>query len=307
MEQGDLREASRVVSLAFGTFLGAPDPERFWADRNYVYTRWHGRTGDAVVAEVRGRLVGSNFGTNWGSFGFFGPLTIHPDFWDRGIAQQLLAPTMDLFAEWRVRESGLFTFAHSAKHVGLYQKFGYWPRYLTAIMSKTVQGPPGSAGRLWRFSTLNENDRNAALNECGKLTDAIFDGLDVNREIRSVQHQKLGDMVLLWDGDALEGFAICHCGEGTEAGIGRCYIKFAAVQPGPHAPVLFERLLDVCEVLAVEQQTSRIEAGVNLSGVDAYLKLKASGFRTDIQGVAMHKPDLPGFNRPDVLVIDDWR
>ena len=29
-----------------------------------------------------------------------------------------------------------------AKHVGLYQKFGYWPRYLTAIMTRTPQAQP---------------------------------------------------------------------------------------------------------------------------------------------------------------------
>jgi hypothetical protein len=31
------------------------------------------------------------------------------------------------------------------------------------------------------------------------------------------------------------------------------------------------------------------------------------GFRTDIQGVAMHKPDSPAYNRPGVFVVDDWR
>jgi hypothetical protein len=45
--------------------------------------------------------------------------------------------TMAIFDRRGVRHTGLFTFAQSAKHVGLYQKFGYWPRYLTAIMTRT--------------------------------------------------------------------------------------------------------------------------------------------------------------------------
>jgi GNAT superfamily N-acetyltransferase len=304
MREADLAEAGQIVRLAFGTFLGVPDLESFWADRDYLRTRWHGKTGEGVVAEGDGRLVGSNFATVWGSFGFFGPLTIRPEFWDRGIAQRLLAPTMDIFAKCGVRESGLFTFAQSAKHVGLYQKFGYWPRYLTALMSKVVKGPSGA---ITKYSALRENDRAAALNESRKLTDSIFDGLDVSCEIRSVHQQNLGDTVLLWGGGSVEGFAVCHCGEGTEAGRGSCYIKFAAVPPGPHAPVAFERLLDACQSLAWERKTPRIQAGMNLSRVDAFLQMQARGYRTDVQGVAMHKPDLPGFNRPDVFVIDDWR
>ena len=31
------------------------------------------------------------------------------------------------------------------------------------------------------------------------------------------------------------------------------------------------------------------------------------GFRTDIQGVAMHRPNEPGYSRPGVYLIDDWR
>ena len=34
-----------------------------------------------------GKLIGSNFIANWGSVGFFGPLTIHPDYWGKGITR----------------------------------------------------------------------------------------------------------------------------------------------------------------------------------------------------------------------------
>jgi hypothetical protein len=33
----------------------------------------------------------------------------------------------------------------------------------------------------------------------------------------------------------------------------------------------------------------------------------AHGLRTDIQGVAMHRHNEPGYNRPGVFLIDDWR
>ena len=123
--------------MAFGTFMGVPDPETFSADCEYIFTRWHADPGAALAAEVDGRLAGSNFAANWGSFGLFGRLTVRPQLWDRHIAQALLSPTIDLFRDqWGVREAGLFTFfTQSQARWTVFQKFGFWPRFLTAIMS----------------------------------------------------------------------------------------------------------------------------------------------------------------------------
>src|SRR3984893_4828090 len=39
LAERDLPEAERIFRVAFGTFLGVPEPETFWADRDYVYGR----------------------------------------------------------------------------------------------------------------------------------------------------------------------------------------------------------------------------------------------------------------------------
>jgi RimJ/RimL family protein N-acetyltransferase len=304
MQEADLVEARRIFRVAFGTFIGVPNPEAFWADREYVFTRWRTNPGAALIAEVKGKLAGSNFVTNWGSFGFFGPLTVLPEFWDQHIAQRLLGPTMDFFEQWGVQEIGLFTFAYSPKHIGLYQKFGFWPRFLTAIMSKGLNG----RGVSWvNYSALDGDGQGQAMSAWRGLTDSIYEGLDVISEIRSVKDQKLGETLLLWGGDSLDAFAVCHCGEGTEAGRDTCFVKFAAVRPGPGAEDTFECLLDACETFAAERGLKRMEAGVNLNRSQAYRQMLRRGFRTDIQGVAMHRPDSPAYNRPDVFVVDDWR
>jgi GNAT superfamily N-acetyltransferase len=75
----------------------------------------------AFGAELDGELVGSNFATRWGSVGLFGPVSVHPDLWDQDIGQRLMEPVMACFRTWGVQHAGLFTFAHSPKHVGLYQ------------------------------------------------------------------------------------------------------------------------------------------------------------------------------------------
>jgi GNAT superfamily N-acetyltransferase len=305
MRESDLAAARRIVRLAFGTYLGAPNPENFWPDLDYAGTRWRADPASALAAEVAGTLVGSNFATRWGSFAFFGPLTIQPSSWNQGIAQRLLAATMDLFEEWGVRDAGLFTFAHSTRHVHLYQKFGFWPRFLTAILSKSVDGPKLPAPAM--YSKVEESQRSQVLDACRALTNSIYDGLDVTREIRAAADQALGETLVIWDGDALDAFAVCHCGEGTEAGAGNCYVKFAAVKPGTHAEKAFGRLLDACEALASARGLGRVVAGVNLNRSRAYRALLERGYRADAQGVAMHRPDSPAYNRPDVFIVDDWR
>src|SRR3982074_274432 len=132
LEEGDLDAADRVMRMAFGTFLGAPDPMMVFGDADYVRSRFAAEPSWAVAAELDGELVGSNFAARWGSFGFFGPLTVRPELWDRGIASKLMEPIMEMFdARWQVRQAGLFTFPDSPKHVGLYKKFGFAPQQLT--------------------------------------------------------------------------------------------------------------------------------------------------------------------------------
>jgi hypothetical protein len=306
LREDELDEADRIVRLAFGTFLGLPDPLAFMGDAGFVRTRWRADPAAAHVAEVGGELVGSNFATHWGSFGFFGPLTVRPDLWDRGIARRLLEPTLALFERWGTRHVGLFTFPHSAKHLGLYQAFGIWPRFLTPVLSKAV-GEAGGAASWSGYGEAPAREREGYLGACRELTGALYDGLDLTGEIRAVQAQGLGETVLLDGGGRLAGFAVCHCGPGTEAGGGTCFVKFGAARPGPGAGEAFERLLAACEALAASRGLSRLMAGVNTARLGAYRRLLARGFRADLVGVAMERPNEPGYNRPDVYIIDDWR
>ncbi|WP_082037840.1 GNAT family N-acetyltransferase [Flavihumibacter solisilvae] len=275
-------------------------------DASYVKTRWKADPGAAFAAEVNGKLIGSNFASNWGSVGFFGPLTVHPDYWDQGAAKLLLEPVMECFAKWGTKHAGLFTFSQSTKHVNLYQKFGFWPRFLTSIMAKPVE--QANHQLQWsKFSEVPEGEQESTLLTCRQLTDAIYEGLDVTAEIQSVAEQGLGETVLLWENGKLVGLAVCHYGPGTEAGSGTCYIKFGAVRSGANAGQDFNSLLKACEKMATEKGLQKILAGVNTARYEAYQHLLNSGFRTQIQGVAMSRPNESGYNRPGVYLIDDWR
>jgi N-acetylglutamate synthase-like GNAT family acetyltransferase len=306
LTERDLPEAQRIIRDAFGTFLGAPDPETFRFPP-YAHARFGAEHIESFAAERDGELLGSNFAINWGSVGFFGPLSIRPDYWDSGVGQRLVAAVSDQFEGWGTRHAGLFTFAQSAKHVGLYGKFGFHPRFLTAIMAAPAR-LSGSARNWSRYSELSETQRAEAEAATRELTETLYDGLDLRAELRTVFQRKLGDTALLWEGDSrLAGFAICHCGPESEAGEGVCFVKFGAVRPGPGAEDRFAALLDACAALAVAAGMTTVVAGVNLAREEAYRAMLGRGFRTQIQGVTMHRPNEPGYSRPGLFVLDDWR
>jgi GNAT superfamily N-acetyltransferase len=306
LEQRDLAEADRILRLAFGTFLGLADPTTMFGDSDYAYTRFRAAPDSALAAEADGNLVGSNFATHWGSFGFFGPLSVEPRLWDQGVAQRLLQPTMELFEKWGCRHTGLFTFSHSPKHIALYQKCDFWARFLTPVMSKPVAPSTPQHGYM-RFSDLPEGQKEEALAGCRETTGGIYEGLDVSREIRAVDAQRLGDTILLLEGSKVSAFGVCHVGPKTEAGSGACYVKFGAVRSGASAQSSFEALLNSCEAYAATRSTGRLIAGINMSRHEAYRIMVGRGFRTDLMGVAMQKANAPGFNRPGVYLLDDWR
>jgi N-acetylglutamate synthase-like GNAT family acetyltransferase len=300
----DVDAADRVLRLAFGTARGLPDPGATFGDRDYVRTRFRAAPDCAWVAEVDGEVVGSVLATRWGSLAFLGPLTVHPALWDQGIGTRLLEPVLEAFTRWEVRQAGLFTFADSPKHLGLYQKHGFWPGSLTAVAAREVGASPSSPLEL----VSGPNPQASVLDEIRGLTDEVFGGLDLRREIVAASEQGIGDTVLLRHGGTLVGIAVCHCGPGSEAGSDTCYVKFAAVRPGDGAGERFERLLDACESFAAEWGQSRLVAGVNTGRLDAYRRLLARGFRSEQIGLSMAlRPEEPSFDTLADYVLDDLR
>jgi hypothetical protein len=241
-----------------------------------------------------------------GQFWYFGTVSVCPDFWNRGVAKQLVEQSLALLDQWGVRQAGLFTFAESAKHIALYQKFGFWPQHLTAVMSMRPV-VRGSVSTWSRYSTLSSREQEDCLTKCALVTETNFPGLDVTLDLRAIADQRLGEIVLIHDDLGLGGFACCHLGAGSEAGTDSAFVKFAAVRAGQNASELFGRLVVGCTELAASSGCQLIVAGVNTARHQAYRTLIDQGFHTFFHGVAMLRPNNPAFNRADCFVMDDLR
>jgi hypothetical protein len=152
------------------------------------------------------------------------------------------------------------------------------------------------------LSSLAKKEQEKAIAACAKLTSTLERGLDLGDEMRAVMAQRIGDVILIEGRRALDAFAVCMHGAGSEGGQNTCYVKFAAARSGER----FERLLDAIDALALAQG-SEVEAGVSLACKDAYKRLRAHGYRVVTIGVAMQKPHGDGFNRGAAYVLNDWR
>jgi hypothetical protein len=184
--------------------------------------------------------------------------------------------------------------------------FGFHPRFLTMVMAKLVPHGEASVHPI-RFSQLGDAQKAETLQQCRELTDSIYPGLDVEREIRAVDDQHLGDTVLIMNESGLAAFAVCHSGAGSEAGSGVCYVKFAAARSGRTAERDFLMLLRGCEQFAVERKATRLLAGVNTGRSQAYRLMLSQRFRAELLGLVMERGNEAGYNHEGVYLIDDWR
>ena len=305
IEEADVDAADKVRRLAFGTYFNFPDPLAFSGTARLVETRRRAWPDGALVAEANGEIAGIAISSRWGSLAIFGPLAVHPLHWRGGVARTLLEATMPIYDRWGCRAAGLFTFPQSTAHIGLYQSYGFWPRSLTAIMSRPVTAPSPTP-EATSLTTL-AGERNDIIAQCATVTDMLFAGLDLRDEIATAISLPASDVIVLTEASRVTGFAIVHCGQGSEADTGIAYAKFAAVRPGASAAHDFRRLLDAANDFAHKSGAAKLNAGVNMGCMEAYRLMMAAGFKTTMQGIGMHWPWIEIYDRSEVFALEDWR
>lgn len=313
MMERDVDAAQHVHNLAFAKFFGV-DPKTFRPESAVVRTRHRTDPACGYVADAGsdGGIRASVIVMNWGEVAVLGPLTVHPDDWSKGTGGALMdyaTINMDMGGfgfRAPFRHAVLFTHPQSPGHIRLYQRHGFWPGSLSAVMSRTATDADRAENEdVARVGAMGEAARKTALAGCRQVAGAVFPGLDLTREIEGVAAQGLGETLVLRAGRSVRGFAICHFGRGSEARGETLYVKFAAVRPGDAEG--FVRLVASCESLAAEQGLAKVNAGIATARLPAYRALLERGYRAEMHGVIMRRPAGPGWDLPDRFVIDDLR
>jgi ribosomal protein S18 acetylase RimI-like enzyme len=321
VRKGDLSKIRDVMEQTFGDFLErqlGTRPRQAFGGAQYVHHRWLMEPWGCFVAEEDGaKIVGAALAVTWGSVGVLGPVAVLTNYHNQTIGQQLIRAAQDFFDENKATLHGCVTYPTSPKHLFLYHKFGYRPKHLTAIMSRTIDrgGPrapaapkPGKTPLVARrFSTLEEAKKKAALARIHRITNAVCRGLDLAKEIEIVDGLALGDTVLLERGRDLIGFAICHAPGVSEAPAGALYVKFLAIDPPHRKPEHLEQFVAALESLGQELGVQRVILPVYARYWTAYNILVQCGYQIDFTMIRMQRGKQEDYEDPDDLVLDDWR
>jgi len=321
VRKGDLSKVRDVMEQTFGDFLErqlGTRPRQAFGGAQYVHHRWLMEPWGCFVAEEdSSKIVGAALAVTWGTVGVLGPVAVLTNYHNQTIGQQLIRAAQDFFDENKATLHGCVTYPTSPKHLYLYHKFGYRPKHLTAVMSRTIDRggarvpaspKPGKTPlTARRFSTLEEAKKKAALARIHRITNAICRGMDLAKEIEIVDGLALGDTVLLERGRDLIGFAICHTPGVSEAPAGALYVKFLAIDPPHRKAEHLEQFVATIEGFGQELGVQRVILPVYARYWTAYNILVQCRYQIDFTMVRMQRGKPEDYEDPADLVLDDWR
>jgi predicted N-acetyltransferase YhbS len=325
VRKGDLSKVKDVLEQTFGDFLErqlGTRPRQAFGGAQYVHHRWLMEPWGCFVAEEDGaKLVGAALAVTWGSVGLLGPVAVLTNYHNQTIGQQLIRAVQEFFEENKATLYGVCTYPTSPKHLALYHKFGYRPKALVALMTRTLERrptpgappaiPPRAAMKgsltVRRFSTLEETKKKAALARFHRITNAICRGMDLAKEVEIVDGLALGDTLLLERGRELVGFAVYHTPGVSEAPTGALYVKYLAVDPAHKKPESLEQFVVAVEEQAQELGVQRVLLPVYMRYWQAYSTLLRCGYQVDFTMLRMQKGKGEDYEDPSHLVLDDWR
>lgn len=300
MLESEIPAVERIYKLAFGTEFKLDDPMTFRGDAGLVYSRYPAYPDGCIVAEDEaGTLVGFCVTNRLGSVGVLGPVCVLPQFWNRGIARELVGRGVERIDAWGCKVAGLFTNPASPRHMRLYQGFGFWPRGLTVVM----RGPTAMPLPALMFESAARRPRAELLDDARMFTGLAYPGLDFGAEMNVVLDRGFGDVLVRYDQGRIAGLAICHFGRLSEAGTAALFIKYAQVRDADS----LRELVRACAARAARAGLPGVLAGVNTARHHAYRVMLELGFRSEFQGVRMHRPWVPIYDDEHAFVLDDWR
>jgi predicted N-acetyltransferase YhbS len=319
VRKGDLSKVRDVIEQAFGDFFErqvGTRPRQVFGGAQYVHHRWLIEPWGCFVAEEGdGKIVGAAIAVMWGSLGLVGPIAVLTSYQNQDIGRQLLGACQEFFDENKATLQGVATYPYSPKHLLLYQKFGYRPKGLVAITVKHLDrrelAPAPKAGKaglvVRRYSALEEARKKPAMLKFRRITNGVWRGLDVGKEVEIVDGLALGDTVMLEKGRELIGFAIVHMPPNSEAPHGAAYIKFLAIEGRHRHPDNLHALLASIEDMALAAQLHQVVAPVYTYYWTAYQVLLERGYRVDFTMVRMKRGKQEDYEDGNGLVLDDWR
>lgn len=247
------------------------------------------------VTERDGRVVGFIFSRTWGGVGWFGTFAVLPEYQRQGLGKQLIAASLDYLRRSSrhgnschgtschgnsCRLIGLETMPESAYNLGLYLKLGFQARFPTFLLTKALDRSAGRSGELPCWSSADAETQQRWLADLRQATGQILPALDYSKEIVSTDQYRMGETLLLLDGEQAVGLSVVWLTSGWEGwDEDRASVQALALQPAHTNHGTFRTLLQASEALAQADDKQTLGVMVNGCHVWALERLLEWGYR----------------------------
>jgi GNAT superfamily N-acetyltransferase len=163
--------------------------------------------GAMIWRDARGDIAGFNMVHRSGVEGWMGPLAVRMEHQGSGLGKEIVERGVSWLTAEGARVIGLETMPRTMDNIGFYSRLGFAPGRLTITLTLDAAGADRGPELLGRLSA---RDRDDELLAARALVDSVLPGYDFTRELELTDSLALGDTVLLHQGSALAGFALCH-------------------------------------------------------------------------------------------------
>lgn len=292
MEERDLDPVREVDALAFDEWWKELQGEHAELTRrtraNVLALREKDPEG-CFVADVDGEVVGFVFSRTWDSVGWLGPFAVLPAHQGQGIGKQLLQASLGYLRQDSNRVIGLSTMPESPANLGLYLKAGFQARFLTLLLSKTLDGPALHTMDLPRWSEMSPKLKEHWVVELREAAHRIRPGLDYTKEITSTARHDFGKTLVLTQNKKAVGMSVVHL-QGSRQGVGdggTAIVQVLLLHPAHTDKQAFHTLLEGSESLANLHGKGRITLAVNTRHIWAVENALGFGYRVERAALRM--------------------
>jgi GNAT superfamily N-acetyltransferase len=226
--------------------------------------------GAMLWRDARGSIAAFNIAHRSGVEGWMGPLAVRDDCQGTGEGKRIVNAGLDLLRRSGCAVIGLETMPRTMDNIGFYSGLGFVPARLTVTLTLDAVTAP-RAPRL--LSSFRSTARDDAIRECAALVHETLPGFDYTREIELTHELSLGDTLLMYDGDQLTGFAVCHAAPLVE---GRAREELRVLKAFVREEAMFDHMAVQLADLARRTGTERV--AIRLQGDYASLYSRLIGF-----------------------------
>jgi GNAT superfamily N-acetyltransferase len=256
--------------------------------------------GAMMWRDARGAIAAFNIAHRSGTEGWMGPLAVRDDCQGAGQGKNVVRAGIDFLKRSSCSVIGLETMPRTMDNIGFYSRLGFVPARLTVTLTLDAVTSP-RAPRL--LSSLRSISRDDAIRECAALVHESLPGFDYTREIELTHELSLGDTLLLYEGDRLMGFALCHSAPLVE---GRTREELRVLKAVVRDEASFDQLLVQLADLARRSATSRVAIRLQGDYSALYARMVSFGARvrwTDLRMVlAGYEERPPKFG----IALSNW-